>query len=67
VGEAGPDEFWYGPASFAQPGAEWGNTGRNQFRGPANWNLDMSVFRSLPIGTRRLEFRAEAANVLNHY
>ena len=66
AGEAGPDDVWYDPASFAQPGAKWGNTGRNQFRGPANWNLDMSVFRSFPIGTTQIEFRAEAANVLNH-
>lgn len=66
VGDAGPDEAWYDPAAFAQPGATWGNTGRNQFRGPANWNLDFSLFRSFPFGPYRVEFRAEAANVLNH-
>ena len=67
TGSAGPDERWYNPSAFAQPGAKWGNTGRNQFRGPFNWNLDMSLFRSFPFGqTNRLELRVEAANVLNH-
>ena len=51
---------------FTQPGNAWGNTGRNAFRGPSNWNLDCSLFRAFPIGTRRLEFRVESQNVLNH-
>jgi outer membrane receptor protein involved in Fe transport len=66
VGDPGPDEVYYDPASFAQPGAKWGNTGRNQFRAPPVWNLDLSVFRMFPFGRYRAEFRAEAANVLNH-
>jgi outer membrane receptor protein involved in Fe transport len=65
-GEAGPDEPWYDPSLFSQPGNVWGNTGRNQFRGPSNWNLDFSVFRTFPFGRYRLEFRAESQNVLNH-
>jgi outer membrane receptor protein involved in Fe transport len=65
-GEAGPNEAWYDPTAFSQPGNAWGNSGRNAFRGPANWNLDFSVFRAFPVGRYRLEFRAEAANVFNH-
>ena len=65
-GEAGPDEEWYDPNAFAQPGNAWGNSGRNQFRGPSNWNLDASLFRVFPIGNYRLEFRVESQNVLNH-
>jgi outer membrane receptor protein involved in Fe transport len=65
-GEAGPDERWYDPSLFSQPGNEWGNSGRNAFRGPSNWNLDASLFRVIPIGTRRLELRIESQNVLNH-
>ena len=65
-GEAGPNEQWYDPAVFAQPGNAWGNTGRNAFRAPSNYNLDASLFRTVPIGTRRLEFRIESQNVLNH-
>ncbi len=65
-GEAGPDEQWYDPSVFAQPGNAWGNTGRNAFRAPSNYNLDASLFRVIPIGTRRLELRVESQNVLNH-
>jgi len=65
-GEAGPDEQWYDPTLFSQPGNAWGNSGRNQFRGPGNWNLDFSVFRAIPFGHYRLEIRAESQNVLNH-
>ncbi len=65
-GEAGPNEQWYDPSAFSQPGNAWGNSGRNSFRGPKNWNLDFSVFRAFPVGRYRLEFRAEAANVFNH-
>ena len=66
-GKAGPDEQWYNPAAFAQPvGATWGNSGRNQFRGPGNWNLDASLFRTIPMGRYRAEIRVESSNVLNH-
>ena len=33
-GEAGPNEQWYDPTAFSQPGNAWGNSGRNAFRGP---------------------------------
>ena len=47
-------------------GATWGNSGRNQFRGPGNWNLDASIFRTIPMGRYRAEIRVESQNVLNH-
>jgi carboxypeptidase family protein/TonB-dependent receptor-like protein len=65
-GKAGPDEQWYDPSLFAQPGRVWGNTGRNQFRGPLTWNLDASLFRQIPFGHYHLELRVESQNVLNH-
>ncbi|MCC6163878.1 MAG: TonB-dependent receptor [Acidobacteria bacterium] len=65
-GTAGPNETWYDVTQFSQPGNAWGNSGRNTFRGPANWNLDFSVFRAIPISRYRLELRAEASNVFNH-
>ena len=65
-GKAGPDEPWYDPSAFSQPGNAWGNTGRNQFRAPSNWNVDMSLFRTIPFGHYRLEIRAESQNVFNH-
>jgi outer membrane receptor protein involved in Fe transport len=65
-GEAGPNERWYDPAVFAQPGNKWGNSGRNQFRGPSNWNLDASLFRTIPFGRSHAEIRVESQNVFNH-
>jgi len=65
-GTAGPNDFWYDPTQFSQPGNAWGNSGRNAFRGPSNYNLDFSLFRAIPFGSRRIELRAEATNVLNH-
>jgi hypothetical protein len=44
-----------------------GNVTRNQFRGPGGWTLDMSLFRTVPVGgARRLELRVEAGNIFNH-
>ena len=44
----------------------FGDTGRNQFRGPGGVNLDVGIFRSFPLGaTRRIEIRLQAANITN--
>lgn len=66
VGDPGPNDVYYDPASFAQPGNKWGNTGRNFLHGPSIWNLDMGVFRRFPVGRYNLEFRVQSSNVLNH-
>ncbi|MGH9161976.1 MAG: TonB-dependent receptor, partial [Vicinamibacteraceae bacterium] len=65
VGEIGADGVYYDPSAWAQPeGVRFGNTGPNQFRGPGGWNLDLSVFRTFPLGgPHRLEARIEATNV----
>jgi hypothetical protein len=67
-GKIGSEGDWFDASAFAQPtGIRFGDTGRNQFYGPGGWNLDFSVFRVFPIGgTKRLEFRAEMANVTNN-
>ena len=67
IGEIGGSGTYYDPSAWAQPqGVRFGNTGRNQFRGPGGVNLDMSLFRAFPMGgARRLEFRVEAANITN--
>jgi hypothetical protein len=68
LGAIGASGQWFDTSAFAQPtGVRFGTTGRNQFYGPGGWNLDFSLFRSFPIGaTRRLEYRLQAANLLNH-
>jgi hypothetical protein len=63
------------PADFSSPGPGLlGDTGRNAFRGPGLYNLDVSLSRSFPVRygrwsmgeTGRLTFRIDAFNVLNH-
>jgi hypothetical protein len=68
VGLIGASGKWFDTTQFAQPtGVRFGNTGRNQFYGPGGYNLDFSVFRSFPLGgMRKVEFRMEAGNILNH-
>jgi hypothetical protein len=55
-------------ARFSIPGAgEFSNAGRNYFRGPGGWGLNMSLAkRTKVIGEQILEVRADATNVLNH-
>lgn len=47
-----------------------GNTGRNEFRGPGFWNLDLSLGRTFSIpgmGDRgQLQLRADVFNIFNH-
>jgi hypothetical protein len=46
---------------------EMGNTGRNAFRGPGSWGLDMSIAkRTRVVGHQILEFRVDSTNFLNH-
>jgi hypothetical protein len=67
-GNVGATGTWFDTTSFAQPtGVRFGSATRNQFYGPGAWNLDLSVFRSFPIGgERRIEARFEANNIFNH-
>ncbi|GAC1664929.1 MAG: hypothetical protein NVS9B4_20530 [Candidatus Acidiferrum sp.] len=60
---------WFNTSAFAIPAQfTFGNSGRNIMRADHFWNVDMSVFRQFPFWRegRRLEFRAEAFNLLNH-
>jgi hypothetical protein len=56
-------------AAYAAPApGQWGTAGRNSGRGPASFSFDASVARSFGIqgGRSTLEWRLDAANVLNH-
>jgi hypothetical protein len=68
LGNIGAAGKWFDPAAFAQPtGVRFGTSGRDQFYGPGGYNLDFSLFRAFPFaGTRRIEVRMEAGNILNH-
>jgi len=62
---------WYNPACFTlQPLGTYGNAGRDIIIGPNLWNLDNSVNREFRVArvseAFRIQFRAEAFNILNH-
>lgn len=61
---------YYDLTLFSQPTGTtkdgFGTSGRNRFRRPPVWNLDLSLFKAFQIGRFRPELRVEAANVLNH-
>jgi hypothetical protein len=63
-------EPYYPLELFSQPtglGVEgFGTSGRNAFRRPPVWNVDMSLFKTFAVGRLRPELRIEAANVFNH-
>ena len=67
LGNIGGEGPWFDTSAFAQPeGVRLGNSGRNAFRGPGQWRIDLSVFRGFELGgSRKLEFRAEAFNLTN--
>jgi hypothetical protein len=63
-----PDrERWFDTGAFEIPALyTFGNLGRHRLRSAAYWNLDLSVFRTFPLGEgKRLELRVEAFNVVN--
>lgn len=59
---------WFSVNSYGIPAQyTYGNAGRNTLRGPHRTNLDLSLFKNFVIHEQtRVEFRAEAFNVLNH-
>jgi hypothetical protein len=60
---------WFNTADFVSPGNYvFGNSGRNILFGPGTMQFDLSAFKDFAFnesGSRRLQFRAEAFNVLN--
>jgi hypothetical protein len=59
--------LWLNRAAFATPArGAWGNLGRNAFRGPGLWQVDIGVQKRTAITERmNLEFRAELFNLFN--
>ena len=70
--------LWFNTANFAAPVAcsytaaspvacPFGNTGRNQFRGPGYFNDNLSMFKNIPVYKERvnLELRVDAFNLTN--
>jgi carboxypeptidase family protein len=61
---------YYPVEIFTQPTevsvAGFGNSGRNRFRRPSVWNMDLSLFKGFTVGRIHPEIRLEAANFFNH-
>jgi hypothetical protein len=55
-------------AKFSLPAAgEMGNTGRNYFRGPGGYFINLSLAkRTRVVGSQILEIRMDSTNILNH-
>ncbi len=58
---------YFDPAAFVAPtGAVYGNTNRNQFRGPGYVSANLSLSREFPITERvKFQFRADAIGFTN--
>jgi hypothetical protein len=63
-----PNE-WFNPAAFGAPAQyTYGNSGRNIIVGPGTNEIDLSLFKTVPLTFRegmRLEIRAEVFNLFN--
>jgi hypothetical protein len=60
---------WFNPAAFAvQPKGTFGDAGRNAIYGPGTIQWDMAISRSFRLTSehRRIEFRADFFNIMNH-
>jgi hypothetical protein len=60
--------LYYDPRAFALPTAgTFGNVSRGALRGPGLWNMDLSLFKRIPINEQwSLQFRTETFNIFNH-
>ena len=63
---------WYDPTAFVKvptTAPAYGNSGRNVIRSPGGWGIDMGIskyFRWGQDSARRIQFRTEMFNALNH-
>jgi hypothetical protein len=60
-------DAWFDKTAFVvPPDFTFGNTERGVLRGDDQWNVDFSLFKRFNVtGSKSLEFRAEAFNLLN--
>jgi hypothetical protein len=60
--------FWFNPAAFAnQAAGTFGNAPRNLIYGPGQQQWDISLFKDFGLGgSKKVQFRAEMFNFINH-
>jgi hypothetical protein len=65
---SGPGTEAFNTAAFARPAAgTFGNSPRNEWYNPGEQQWDLAIFKYFDVGgTRRIQFRAEMFNFLNH-
>jgi len=57
---------WFNPCAFGIPSGAFGDFPRNALRGPAVYNVDFSMFKSVSLNERfKLQLRVEAFNLFN--
>ncbi len=57
---------WFNPCAFTSPSGAFGTFPRNALRGANVYNVDFSMFKSIPFGERvKLQLRMEAFNIFN--
>jgi hypothetical protein len=62
----GTTDTWFNPCAFGIPTGAFGNLGRNAFRGSHVVNMDLSLFKSIPVYEGwNLQLRFEAFNLFN--
>jgi len=63
----GTPNQWFNPNAFVlQTPGTWGNLGRGVYRGPGLAEVDLSLFKRIPVTERlNLQFRAECFNLQN--
>lgn len=64
----GDGNLWFNTAAFAAPAAgTFGNAPRNLIYNPGEQQWDLAIFKNFSLGnTRRMQFRAEMFNFINH-
>jgi hypothetical protein len=66
-GSGAVDSPCFTASQFESTGAAFGNQGRNSFRGPNFFDMDLALMKDVAITERvTFSFGAQAFNVLNH-
>ena len=64
--DTGPGVQWVNPDAFGPATGAFGNLARNKYYGPGFGDVDLAVFKNIPIRERlKIQLRAEMFNLLN--
>jgi len=64
--DTGPGVQWVNPDAFGAPSGAFGTLARNKYYGPGFGDVDLSIFKNIPIRERlKIQLRAEMFNLLN--